>query len=130
MHLLTKPVFSSLLNHITFVSGSDIVIFLGFGHCNCVVVGCPNSGKRLEKFVCELHKCKRESDVCDCKPLFKLFPFPTELNNSTRRRRWAVLIHRKDEKGNFDCLNQLEFVANILYMEQFFGECFPVCIAQ
>ncbi|KAJ0069799.1 hypothetical protein NL108_014661 [Boleophthalmus pectinirostris] len=90
---------------------------MGFGQCNCVVVGCPNSGKRVEKCVCELHKCKRESDVCDSKPLFKLFPFPMELKNSEMRKQWAVLIYRKDKKETFDCLNHPEFAANILYVE-------------
>ncbi|KAK2564293.1 hypothetical protein P5673_012548 [Acropora cervicornis] len=33
---------------------------MGFGHRNCVVVGCPNNGKRLNKWAkqtCTLHAC-------------------------------------------------------------------------
>ena len=33
---------------------------VGFGHRNCVVIGCPNSGQRVGKWAattCELHGC-------------------------------------------------------------------------
>ncbi|KAJ0063896.1 hypothetical protein NL108_013438 [Boleophthalmus pectinirostris] len=45
------------------IPNSDIVIVWLFD---------PNNGNRALE-VCELHKCKRKSDVCDCKPPFKLF---------------------------------------------------------
>ena len=35
---------------------------IGFGHRNCVVIGCPNSGQRLGKWAattCELHGCNK-----------------------------------------------------------------------
>ena len=52
---------------------------MGFGHRNCVVVGCPNSGKRLNKWAkqtCTVHACLKWTHTCDCEPPFKLFTFP------------------------------------------------------
>lgn len=75
---------------------------MGFGHRNCVVVGCPNSGKRLDKWAsskCELHDCNKGTDPCDCAPPFKLFAFPTELKNNEGRMQWALLINRREENG-------------------------------
>ena len=43
-----------VFNHFVLISSLD----MGFGHRNCVVVGCPNSGKRLNKWAkqtCTLH---------------------------------------------------------------------------
>ena len=75
---------------------------MGFGHQNCVVVGCPNSGKRLNKWAkqtCTVHACLNGTHTCDCEPPFKLFPFPTEKKDSERRRRWAENIKREIRKG-------------------------------
>ena len=75
---------------------------MGFGHRNCVVVGCPNSGKRLNKWAkqtCTFHACLNETHTCDCEPPFKLFPFPTEKKDSEGRRRWTENIKREIRKG-------------------------------
>ena len=56
---------------------------MGFGHRNCVSIGCPNSGQRLGKWAaiaCELHGCNNGSSMCDCQPPFKLFPFNQTVN--------------------------------------------------
>ena len=78
----------SSLNHFVLISSLD----MGFGHRNCVVVGCPNSGKRLNKWAkqtCALHACLNGTHTCECEPPFKLFPFPTEKKGSEGRRRWT-----------------------------------------
>ena len=75
---------------------------MGFGHRNCVVVGCPNSGKRLNKWAkqtCTVHACLNGTHTCDCEPPFKLFPFPTEKKDSEGRRRWKENIKREIRKG-------------------------------
>ena len=75
---------------------------MGFGHLNCVVVGCPKSGESLDKWPsskCELHDSNKGTDPCDCAPKFKRFAFPTELKKSERRMRWALLFDRKEEDG-------------------------------
>ena len=69
---------------------------MGFGHRNCVVLGCPNSGQRLGKLAattCELHGCNNGSSMCDCQPPFKLFPFPTEKKNPECRLQWVKNIN-------------------------------------
>ena len=66
---------------------------MGFGHRNCVVVGCPNSGKRLNKSAkqtCTVHACLNGTHTCDCEPPFKLFAFPTEKKDSEGRRRSSL----------------------------------------
>ena len=75
---------------------------MGFGHRNSVVVGCPNSGKRLNKWAkqtCTVHACLNGTHTCDCEPPFKLFPFPTEKKDSEGRRRWTENIKREIRKG-------------------------------
>ncbi|XP_020912997.1 uncharacterized protein LOC110250723 [Exaiptasia diaphana] len=75
---------------------------MGFGHRNCVVVGCNNSGKSLHKWAsqqCEIHSCLRGTSPCDCPPPFKLFPFPTELKHNEARKRWTKLIKREESNG-------------------------------
>ena len=71
---------------------------MGFGHRNCVVVGCPNSGK-WAKQTCTVHACLNGTHTCDCEPPFKLFPFPTEKKDSEGRRRWKENIKREKRKG-------------------------------
>ena len=54
---------------------------MGFGHRNGVVVGCPNSGKRLNKWAkqtCTVQACLNGAHTWNCEPPFKLFPFPLE----------------------------------------------------
>ena len=85
-------------NHSVLISSLD----MGFGHRNCVVVGCPNSWKRLNKWAkqtCTLHACLNGTHTCDCEPPFKLFPFPTEKKDSEGRRRWTENIKREIRKG-------------------------------
>ena len=41
-----------VFNHFVLISSLD----MGFGHRNCVVVGCPNSGKRLNKWAKQTYK--------------------------------------------------------------------------
>ena len=75
---------------------------MGHGHRNCVVVGCSNSGKRLNKWAsqtCELHGCLKGTQDCSCKPPFKLFPFPTIRKDSAGRRRWTANMKREVKKG-------------------------------
>ena len=84
-------------NHSVLISSLD----MGFGHRNCVVVGCPNSGKRLNKWAkqtCTLHACLNGTHTCDCEPPFKLFAFPTEKKDSEGRRRWKENIKREKTK--------------------------------
>ena len=74
----------------------------GFVHKNCVVVGYPNSGKRLNKWAkqtCTVHACLNGTRTCDCMPPFKLFSFPTEKKDSEGTRRWTENIKRKIRKG-------------------------------
>ena len=80
-----------VFHHFVLISSLD----MGFGHRNCVVVGCPNSGKRLNKWAkqtCTLHACLNGKHNCECEPPFKLFPFPTEKKGSEGRRRWTENI--------------------------------------
>ena len=75
---------------------------MGHGHRNCVVVGCSNSGKRLNKWAsqtCELHGCLKGTQDCSCEPPFKLFPFPTIRKDSAGRRRWTANMKREVKKG-------------------------------
>ena len=75
---------------------------MGFGHRNCVVVGCPKSEKRLNKWAkqtCTVHACLKRTHTCDCEPPFNLFPFPTEKKDSEGRRRWMGNIKREIRKG-------------------------------
>ncbi|XP_070574391.1 uncharacterized protein [Ptychodera flava] len=72
------------------------------GHRNCCVVGCGNSGVRLEKWmaeVCSSHNCLFGQGRCNCRPPFTLFPFPTGLKDESGRLRWQRLINRKDGSG-------------------------------
>ena len=58
---------------------------MGFGDRHCAVIGCPNNGKRLNKWAsmnCELHNCSRESKECVCEP-----PLITDLTMQQRQRR-------------------------------------------
>ena len=85
-------------NHSVLISSLD----MGFGHRNCVVVGCPNSWKRLNKWAkqtCTLHACLNGTHTCDCEPPFKLFPFPTEKKDSEGKGRWTENIKREIRKG-------------------------------
>ena len=53
--MFTREMFQ-VFNHFVLISSLD----MGFGHRNCVVVSCPNSGKRLNKWAkqtCTLHAC-------------------------------------------------------------------------
>ena len=75
---------------------------MGFGHRNCAVFGCHNSGKRLDKWsreICEVHNSFRGKTPCVCEPPFKLFPFPTIKKNSDARKRWIKLLKRQDLRG-------------------------------
>lgn len=63
---------------------------MGFGHRSCAVIGCPNSGKRLNKWsstICKIHRCFHDKSPCNCEPPFRLFTFPTELKNKEARIR-------------------------------------------
>lgn len=74
----------------------------GFGHWSCAIVGCRNSGKKLNKWsssMCKVHKCIHEKDGCDCEPPFQLFAFPTERKNNEARTRWAKAINRPNPNG-------------------------------
>ena len=73
---------------------------MGFGHRNCAVFGCHNSGKRLDKGSrerCEVHNLLiRGKRPCVCEPPFKLFAFPTIKKNSEARKRWIKLKKHQD----------------------------------
>ena len=72
------------------------------GHRNCAVISCPNSGAKLRKWseeVCVQHGCKRGSEGCNCETPFKLFPFPTKLQNVEKRERWLKLVNRQGAKA-------------------------------
>ena len=87
---------------------------MGFGHRNCVVMRCPNSGQRLGKWAaatCELHGCN-----CDCQPPFKLFPFPTEKKNPERRLQWAKNISRNSLNGTLWMPNKDSRVCNLHFV--------------
>ena len=76
-------------------------LVVGFGHRSYAVVGCPKSGKTLNKWsssMCKGHECIREKDGCDCEPPFKLFPFPTERKNNEARILWAKVINGQNPK--------------------------------
>ena len=82
-------------------------VSMGFGHRNCVVIGCPTIRQRLGKWAattCELYGCNNGLGMCDCEPLFKLFPFPTK-KNPERRLQWAKNISRNS-------LNRLLWMPN------------------
>ena len=76
---------------------------MGFGHRNCAVFGCHNSGKRLDKWSrerCQVHNLLiRGKTPSVCEPPFKLFAFPTIKKNSEARKRWIKLMKRQDLKG-------------------------------
>ena len=93
---------------------------MGFGHRNCVVIGCPNSGLRLGKWaatICELHGCNNGSGICDCQPPFKLFPFPTEKKNPERRLQWAKSISRNTLSGTLWMPNKDSRVCNLHFVD-------------
>ncbi|KAM7430634.1 hypothetical protein ABFA07_018677 [Porites harrisoni] len=93
---------------------------MGFGHRNCVVLGCPNSGQRLGKWAattCELHGCNNGSSMCDCQPPFKLFPFPTEKKNPERRLQWAKNISRNSLNGTLWMPNKDSRVCNLHFVD-------------
>ena len=67
-------------NHSVLISSQVMV----FGHRNCVV-GCSNSGERLNKCAeqtCTVHACLNGTHTFDCEPPPSFFPFP-------RRKRIA-----------------------------------------
>ena len=70
-------------NHSVLISS----LGMGFGHRNCVVVGGPNSGKRLNKWAKQtgtVHACLNGTQTCDCEPPFELFPFSTACINAQK----------------------------------------------
>ena len=102
-----------------FCSNVD-TLSMGFGHRNCVVIGCPNSGQRLGKWAaptCELHGCNNGSSMCDCQPPFKLFPFPTEKKNPERRLQWAKNISRSSLNGTLWMPNKDSRVCNLHFVD-------------
>ena len=93
---------------------------MGFGHRNCVIIGCPNSGQRLGKWAaptCELLGCNNGSSMCDCQPPFKLFPFPTEKKNPERRLQWAKNISRNSLNGTLWMPNKDSKVCNLHFVD-------------
>lgn len=93
---------------------------MGFGHRNCVAIGCPNSGQRLQKWAattCELHGCKHDSSECDCQPPFKLLPFPTEKKNPGRRLQWAKNLSRNSLNGALWMPNKDSRVCNLHFVD-------------
>lgn len=85
---------------------------MGFGHRNCVVIGCPNSGQRLGKWAattCVLHGWKNGSSMCHCQPPFKLFPFTTEKKKPERRLQWEKNINRNSLNGTLWMTNKDSF---------------------
>ena len=100
-----------LISHSTDVSQSSInfaFLAMGFGRRSCAVIGCPNSGKRLNKWsssLWEIHECFHCKSPCNCEPPFRLFAVPTEHRNKDACTRWTKAINRQ---------NRQECVANIL----------------
>lgn len=75
---------------------------MGFGHRNCVVIGCPNSGKKLNKWAtqtCNVHGCLNLTDTCNCEPPFKLVSFPSKLKDNAGWKQWTNAINRNIKKG-------------------------------
>ena len=103
-------------NHSVLISS----LGMGFGHRNCVVVGCPNSGERLNKWAkqtCTVHACLNGTHTCDCEPPFKLFPFPTEKKDSEGRRRWTENIKREIRKGKLRTPNNSSQVCSVHFQD-------------
>ena len=93
---------------------------MGFGHRNCLVVRCPNSGKRLNKWAkqtCTVHECLNGTQTCDCEPPFKLFPFPTEKKDSKGRKRWTENIKREIRKGKLWTPNKCSRVCSVHFKD-------------
>ena len=71
----------------------------------CCVVGCSNSGIKLNKWYlenCDIHKSRRATGACDCEPPFILHPFPTERKHSKSRKDWIRAIKRKNPSTGKD----------------------------
>ena len=67
----------------------------------CVVVGCHNSGNGLNKWrteYCSVHQMNYGTGRCICDPPFRLFTFPTELQNPEGRLQWTKNVNRQDVK--------------------------------
>ena len=67
----------------------------------CAVVGCHNSGRGLKKWkdgFCNIHQMNYGMGKCICEPPFRLFPFPTELQDLEGRWRWIKNVNRLDRK--------------------------------
>ena len=72
------------------------------GHRNCCVVGCTNSGYKIQKWLkghCDIHSAVRESESCVCQAPFTLYPFPSKRTASETRERWIGLIKRENPKN-------------------------------
>ena len=82
---------------------------MGFGHRNCVVIGCPNSGQRLGKWAattCELHGCN--SVVTMAQACATASP-PSNYSHSDRKEEPGTLITMgkkyKQEQFEWDSLD-------------------------
>ena len=66
------------------------------GRANCAVVNCFNNSKKLKYFKetpCEIHTGSLKND-CGCKPLFRLYMFPSIKINFEKREAWIKLLKR------------------------------------
>lgn len=67
----------------------------------CSVAGCHNSEVGLKKWrdgFCNIHQINYGIGRCICEPPFRLFPFPTELQDPEGRQRWIKNVNRQDPK--------------------------------
>ena len=102
---------NSGLSRISFVLIDTVS--MGFGHRNCVVIGCPTIGQRLGKWAAMtfvLYGCNNG--------LGKLFPFPTEKKNPEHQLQWAKNISRNSLNGILWMPNKDSRVCNLHFMDR------------
>ncbi|XP_077866166.1 uncharacterized protein LOC144353499, partial [Saccoglossus kowalevskii] len=74
-------------------------------HYVCAVTGCQNHTRKLRQWKtlpCEKHECNYGTGECDCPPPFTLFPFPTEIKDSSARTRWTKAIRENSLRENWN----------------------------
>lgn len=63
---------------------------------HCAMIGCGNGSYHIERWFgkqCEKHMCLYgTAGICDCKPPFKLFTFPTENKDPDGRKDWLKMV--------------------------------------
>ena len=91
---------------------------MGFGHRNCVVIGCPNSGQRLGKWAattCELHGCNSVVTVAQACVTVSA-PSNYSHSRQKRRTRWANNLSRNRLNGTLWIPNKDSRVCNLHFV--------------